>query len=1759
MALAGGVNIMSSIHNYMDLGKAGFLSPTGQCKPFDENADGYCRAEGAGLVVLKLLKDAISEGDQILGVIPGVATNQGGLSPSITIPSSSAQIQLYKNILSQAQMRSDQVNYVEAHGTGTQAGDPVEVASIREVFGGPQRSNPLHIGSIKGNIGHCETAAGVAGLIKVLAMINKGSIPPLTSFKKLNPKIPALQADGMCIDLDLKPWDAPLRTACVSSYGAAGSNAALLCCEYPRQSQENQKEVPLSSGTYPIMLSAASKESLVKYSEIMAAFLRSKDRKPQLANLAFTLSERRKHHRFRWVTTATGTSDILRGLDCGIKNSIIEVPKQSRRLVLIFSGQCKQNIGLDKNFFNSNHRLQYYILKCDDLLTKTLGLPSIIPGIFQSEPLDDIVVLQCGTFALQYACARCWIDAGLHVDMTIGHSFGELTALVVSKVLSLEDGLKLMGRRASLMQSKWGPERGKMLAVHCDRNTAAALLKIANKSSLDDVEIACYNSPSSQVIVGSESSIARVEALLTGDRTLGTIRNQRLRVSHGFHSKFTEPLLKDIEEVSKSLVFGNAEIPLETCTLEEIKRIDPLHISNHTRNPVYFTDAVQRIEKKFGHCIFLEAGIGSSIIPMAKRAVVQQERHNFQGLEVGDEQQPDAIIASVVANLWREGISVSPWTLISPLESGHSQIWLPPYQFQHTSHWVKYVDRVIEAQNDPTIRDAEKRVECRDQQPEMQRMLVNIRQESTCSSASKIFTVDNTISRFTQIISGHRVVTKPLCPASLYMECVAMALEQSQEDVTSNSLFYEDLAFLAPLGHDLTRDVRLSLEAGNEPNLWSFSITSSPRNNPKSRATLHCQGRVGLIGKPKFDTYQRLISGYVKSIEDKKRIETLMSNRAYALFSRVVSYSDFFMGISNISLERSQAVAEIEMPPIRADSDGSTVVSICDAVPIDMFIQVLGLIINSSDRCTSDKVFVCTGIGALKLSVGVNFETRTSWTVYTSFTPVSDDEVIGDVFVMTREGVLVVAITSVDFSRLKITSLIKVLGGATAEPVSRSTASSGARHSARAKPELLKKAPKPILDDVPHSDSYSNPCESTEMPENSSERVKLLQSMVLSYTGLAIKDIDEDISLMELGTDSLAAAEMSNEIQSTFSVDIMPDDLLSQTYSSLSRLVCPRDGLGVSAQALPSMNHQNEDVSVSSSSDIPSRPGTDTIYTPPKDSRDSSERAGSEDGFVSQREKVLQIVSEASGAGVSVIQGNQTLNDLGIDSLSAIEVKGDLEDAFSIEFNNGDISPDSTVDQVLKCLGIQQKKTAVQPVSSPAVSTVQSPKSYRHSQSSEIARVMDNDPETPAVLGSPLQAIALCEESFGSYADSCGFTNYWNVVAPMQNELVVAYISEAFQTLGVDLWQLEDGQVLPRVDHLPKHSKLMARLLEILEKHHIISRGADPVRTSKRLSTQSSTNILNSFMSKFIDYRCEANLMALTGSKLAGCLTGVEDPMVLLFGRLDSQKILEDFYTRSPMLATLTEQLVEVIQRVISNNDSSTVRIIEVGAGFGGTTSRLAQALQATGRRIEYTFTDIAPRLVRSAATKFADYPWMDFKLFNLEHDVPASMEGKYDIAIGTNCVHATADKTASVENIGRLLNRDGFLVLSEVTKIVDWYDIVYGLLDGWWLDKSGSYPLAPAATWMHYFKQAGFRTSSHTKGPSQESLTQQLLLASKQELVPLPSRAAVSTPVSAAKTVVYKEVGGVEIHADIYLPPTPPDLDMPIGRQSNSGSIAES
>ncbi|KAL4909262.1 hypothetical protein BDW74DRAFT_187501 [Aspergillus multicolor] len=918
MALAGGANIITGIHNFIHLGKAGFLSPSGQCKPFDATAEGYCRADGLGLMVLKSLRQAINDGDHVLGVISAVATNHGGLSRSITVPYSRAQTSLFRRVLDQSQLSASEVSYAETHDTGTQVGDPIEMSSVREVLGGSQRHDPLHIGSVKANVGHSGTAAGVASLLKVFAMIQNAQIPPLAGFQSLNPKIPAIEPDNIRIPTMTVPWNKALRAGLVNSYGAAGSNSALICCEPPRAQQAT------GAGAYPVFMSASTSGHLNLYAAKLLEYIK-KTRGLSLANLAFTLRELRQHH----------STDEPRPSH--------DMPSFPKPVVLLFSGQSKQNVQLDRAWYDR------------------------FPPVFDTAPLSNVVVLQCGIFAVQYAT-------------TIGHSFGELTALAVSDILSLHDAIKLISARASLMKTKWGDERGTMLVVHTSHDIVEQFITRASQRGAK-LEIACFNSPQSQVLVRSLAGIETVEKMLQAE---GQIKHQRVNVSHGFHSVFIEPILEDLGQAASELTFNSPSIPIESCTQDPLETVTSERIAHHTRTAVYFAAAVARLEERLGQCIWLEAGSESPIIPMTRKAVKDAAGHILLSMKANSQ---DDTIATTTAALWREGVSATFWSFLTPKDANVRPIWLPSYQFQRTIHWLDHLTTTADGASghfSPKL-------------PPTPTQLVTPRRKASDSWDPMEFTIHTRTRRFTDIVSAHAVRGQPLCPASMYMEAAVMAV----------------LAFQGALGIKHSRDFFLSLNGAGEYLSWKYSVSSGAGNQKNPKFTTHATGRLTVASQPEFfDLYARVISDRMQSLLLDPRAEKLRTSRAYALFPRVVEYSDLLRDIAEVTLLDNHAVAHIKRPSTTISGMESTVSNICDAVQLDTFIQVVGLLINSNGMCPIDgsEAFIATHIDSIVMH-NCNFSRPgvDEWTVYAMASPRGDAQVAGDMFVFAKDELVMTA------------------------------------------------------------------------------------------------------------------------------------------------------------------------------------------------------------------------------------------------------------------------------------------------------------------------------------------------------------------------------------------------------------------------------------------------------------------------------------------------------------------------------------------------------------------------------------------------------------------------------------------------------------------------------------------------------------------------------------------------------------------------------
>lgn len=297
-------------------------------------------------------------------------------------------------------------------------------------------------------------------------------------------------------------------------------------------------------------------------------------------------------------------------------------------------------------------------------------------------------------------------------------------------------------------------------------------------------------------------------------------------------------------------------------------------------------------------------------------------------------------------------------------------------------------------------------------------------------------------------------------------------------------------------------------------------------------------------------------------------------------------------------------------------------------------------------------------------------------------------------------------------------------------------------------------------------------------------------------------------------------------------------------------------------------------------------------------------------------------------------------------------------------------------------------------------------------------------------------------------------------------------IVDGFCELGVELSSICPGSVIPQVPHLtPKYNKLMQRRWEILQKHKIVIINPDGslVRGNRHIDMKPFSQLVEDFQIQFPSYKHETDLICLTEPRLAACLSGKEDPVSIMFGSPRSLKIMENFYSHSPMMSTSTEQLIIFMMNLLRRLDTNRpVRILEVGGCTGGTTKRLIEALDSSRIAVEYTFTDISPSLVAKAKDRFKQYSWIEFATFNLEKEVPTTFRNHFDLVVSANCVHATTNCTASCRRLREVLTHKGSLVFSEVTRIIDWFDICFGLLDGWWLAEGRTvYPLQPAKAWM--------------------------------------------------------------------------------------------
>ncbi|CNV91856.1 polyketide synthase [Mycobacterium tuberculosis] len=695
IALVGGTNVLISPEPWGGFREAGILSQTGCCHAFDKSADGMVRGEGCGVIVLQRLSDARLEGRRILAILTGSAVNQDGKSNGIMAPNPSAQIGVLENACKSARVDPLEIGYVEAHGTGTSLGDRIEAHALGMVFGRKRPgSGPLMIGSIKPNIGHLEGAAGIAGLIKAVLMVERGSLLPSGGFTEPNPAIPFTELGLRVVD-ELQEWPVVAgrpRRAGVSSFGFGGTNAHVIVEEagsVGADTVSGRADVGGSGGgVVAWVISGKTASALAAQAGRLGRYVRAR---PALdvVDVGYSLVSTRSVFDHRAGVVGQTRDELLAGLagvvagrpEAGV---VCGVGKPAGKTAFVFAGQGSQWLGMGSELYAAYPVFAEALDAVVDELDRHLRYPlrDVIWGHDQ-DLLNTTEFAQPALFAVEVALYRLLMSWGVRPGLVLGHSVGELAAAHVAGALCLPDAAMLVAARGRLMQAL--PAGGAMFAVQAREDEVAPMLG-------HDVSIAAVNGPASVVISGAHDAVSAIADRLRGQGR----RVHRLAVSHAFHSALMEPMIAEFTAVAAELSVGLPTIPVISNVTGQLVADDFAsadYWARHIRAVVRFGDSVRS-----AHCAgasrFIEVGPGGGLTSLIEASLADAQIVSVPTLRK-DRPEPVSVMTAA-AQGFVSGMGLD-WASVF---SGYrpKRVELPTYAFQHQKFWLAPAPSV----SDPT-------------------------------------------------------------------------------------------------------------------------------------------------------------------------------------------------------------------------------------------------------------------------------------------------------------------------------------------------------------------------------------------------------------------------------------------------------------------------------------------------------------------------------------------------------------------------------------------------------------------------------------------------------------------------------------------------------------------------------------------------------------------------------------------------------------------------------------------------------------------------------------------------------------------------------------------------------------------------------------------------------------------------------------------------------------------------------------------------
>ncbi|KAL8943834.1 MAG: hypothetical protein Q9216_000827 [Gyalolechia sp. 2 TL-2023] len=1251
-AVAGGLNVMTNSDIFAGLSRGQFLSKTGNCQTYDNDADGYCRGDGIGTLILKRLEDAEADNDRILGLVLETATNHSADAISITHPHAETQEVLFQGVMNEAGVDPHDVDYVEMHGTGTQAGDGTEMKSVTNVFAPSsrkgQRQKALHLGSVKANVGHGEAVSGVTAMIKCLLMLRFNTIPPHCGIKKtINQGFPQdLMARNVHIALKKTPFasnNASPRRIFVNNFSAAGGNTALLLEDAPPA--RPRRSDPRSY--WVIAVSAKSKSALRANTRKLIQYIEDTEGL-QIADLSYTTTARRIQHNHRIAFECSTLVEAREMLIAKLDDTIDPIQGVPPTVAFVYTGQGSHYTSLGKDFYETSQSFHSDLLSFDSIAVGQ-GFPSFLPLVNGNVAMSDLspLVVQLGLACIQMALTRLWGTWGITPDVVLGHSLGEYAALNAAGVLSASDVIFLVCERARLLEKRCIAGSHAMLAAMTSAKVVSDLVV-----DLPGLSIACINGPRETVLSGTVAVIdAASERLISQG-----IKSKKLNLQYAFHSSQVDDILDEFENSARAVDFHASKIPVISPLLSGVMNnvVDASYLRHHARDTVNFSGslaAAQQMGVINDQTFWLEIGphpVCSSFVKAelgAKTTTLPSLRKDAPAYKSA---------GNTLSAFHLAGVQIRWDEYHRDFLDCLQLLDLPAYAFDNKNYWIQYTgDWNLSKGMITGLSSVNEVSESSLATTSIHRVI-----SEAIDGDKATVTTESDISRpdLLAAVSGHMVNGTALCPSSLYADMALTVgqhlyklLRPDSQTVQMNVCNMEvSKPFIAETVLPKGQMIRLSATLHLTANRADLVFSSGSGKSIVEHAKCHVEYGVGATWLQEWERNAYLIKGRIESLKKAANAGTahrMLRGMAYKLFASFVDYDTKYRGMEEVILDSPELEATSHVVFQTSKNDGEF---FCSPYWIDSVAHLAGFIVNANDALdSSQQVFISHGWESMRFAEPL--QATKSYRSYVKMQPAGPNMVSGDVYVLDGDKIvgLVGALKFQCIPRQLLNTFLPPRG--IAAPKAPLTAD-------RSLPSKLT-VPKP-----PRIEKVTKPrIKNSSSKEPSHVITTKALGIIASELGISVDELADSIEFANLGVDSLMSLSITGRMREELEIEVQSSLFTDYpTVRGMKGFLSQYDLSELVEELLDATDGSLD--SELDSDDMSSHSGR--ISTPTSlysvDAKELSEVAT---GPESLSMIIRETISREMGVEVQELLATNDLSSLGMDSLMSLSILGVLREA----------------------------------------------------------------------------------------------------------------------------------------------------------------------------------------------------------------------------------------------------------------------------------------------------------------------------------------------------------------------------------------------------------------------------------------------------------------------------------------------------------------